>query len=161
MSIRSPISFARLGDIPLPDLQAHMRHPRLAEHMPLLQGAWDLTQCQALVEAKEACWARDGLGHWAFLSGEHYVGWGGFQKEGEDWDFGLVLHPDHFGLGLAITRKALAFAREDARLEAITFLLPPSRRHVKALARLGAQEVAAIRYDGHQFRKFRLDLAAA
>lgn len=156
----APIRFARLRDMPLSDIQAHMRHPRLAEHMPLLTGRWDLDQCEALVEAKEACWARDGLGHWAFMAGGTYVGWGGFQKEGEDWDFGLVLHPDHFGLGLAITRKALAFARDDARLDAITFLLPPSRRHIKALTRLGAKEMAAISYDGHEFRKFKLALAA-
>ena len=126
----APIRFARLRDMPLSDIQAHMRHPRLAEHLPLLTGRWDLDQCEALVEAKEACWARDGLGHWAFMAGGTYVGWGGFQKEGEDWDFGLVLHPDHFGLGLAITRKARAFARDNARLDAITFLLPPSRRHI-------------------------------
>ena len=138
-----------------------MRHPRLAEHMPLLEGRWDPEQCQALIAAKEACWQRDGLGHWAFLADGAYAGWGGFQKEGNDWDYGLVLHPDRFGLGPAITRKALAFARQTARLQTITFLLPPSRRHLKALTRLGAREVAAIEYGGHEFRKFRLELAPA
>ena len=52
-----------------------------------------------LVAAKEACWRRDGLGHWAILANGAYAGWGGFQKEGEDWDFGLVLSPGFFGLG--------------------------------------------------------------
>nr|WP_238934814.1 GNAT family N-acetyltransferase [Maricaulis parjimensis] len=155
------LRFTRLTEVPLEAIRAHMRHPRLAEHMPLLKGAWDLTQCQALVDTKEAHWKRDGLGHWAFLANGHYAGWGGFQKEGEDWDFGLVLHPDHFGLGLPITRKALTFARQTAKLDAITFLLPPSRQHLKALLRLGAQELAATHYDGHEFRKFRLDLAPA
>ncbi len=158
MSVRPHIRFTRLRDIPLTAIQAHMRHPRLAEHMPLLHGDWDLDQCQALVEAKEACWQRDGLGHWAFLHDGEYVGWGGFQKEGEDWDYGLVLHPDRFGLGQAITRKALDFARQDKRLTTITFLLPPSRRHLGALSRLGAVALGDTEHGGHVFRKFRLDL---
>ena len=42
------------------------------------------------VAAKEECWDRDGLGHWAILSNNRYIGWGGFQKEGDEWNFGLA-----------------------------------------------------------------------
>lgn len=153
----SKISFTRLTEIDPTEILSHMSHPRVAEHMPLLTGGWDLATVFQLVAAKEACWTRDGLGHWAILSDEQYVGWGGFQKEGEEWDFGLVLKPDHFGLGARIIRKALAHARQDPRLAYVTFLLPPSRKNLGALARMGAQPVGEITYDGAVFRKYSLD----
>ena len=93
---------------------------------------------QCLYCAKEACWQRDGLGHWAILCNGAYAGWGGFQREGDEWDFGLVLKPGSFGLGVPITVKALAFARDDDRIPFVTFLLPPSRKHLRWLDRLGA-----------------------
>jgi hypothetical protein len=159
MRPRPDIAFTRLTDIPAEALIAHMSDPRLADHMPLLRGGWDQAACAAFIAAKEACWARDGLGHWAILADGRYAGWGGFQKEGEDWDFGLVLRPQDFGLGLAITRKALDFARADARIPRITFLLPPSRRHVRGLERLGAEMVGEVTYEGERFRKYRLETA--
>lgn len=134
-----------------------MSDPRVAEHMPLLKASWDRRACAAFIKAKEACWARDGLGHWAILRNGAYVGWGGFQKEGDEWDFGLVLKPNCFGLGARITGKALAFARADERIPFVTFLLPLSRKHLKWLDRLGAKPVGEVNYDGEMFLKFRLD----
>lgn len=151
------ISFVRLTDIPSEELLAHMSDPRVAEHMPLLTFEWDEAAARNFIAAKEVAWARDGLGHWAILCDGVYVGWGGFQKEGEEWDFGLVLKPGAFGLGLPIARKALAFARNDERIDYVTFLLPPSRKHLGALRRLGARDVGEIEYEGAIFRKFRLD----
>lgn len=153
------IRFARLSDIPLNLLVAHMSDPRVAEHIPLFTEPWDGGATARFVAAKEACWRRDGLGHWAILADGRYVGWGGFQKEGEEWDFGLVLRPDAFGLGTAITRQALAFARADDRIPCVTFLLPPSRRNLGALARLGGVFVGEIVHEGAIFRKYRLDTA--
>ena len=150
------LTFARLTEIPAETIATHMSDPRMAEHMPLLTGPWDAAQARAFVSVKEACWNRDGLGHWAFLADDDYVGWGGFQKEGEEWDFGLVLRPDRFGLGPALARKALDFARGDERIPYVTFLLPPSRKRLGALSRLGAQQVDNITYDGERFLKFRL-----
>lgn len=151
------IRFVRLTDAPLPELVAHMSDPRMAEHMPLLTEPWDADVAARFVAAKEACWARDGLGHWAILADGRYVGWGGFQKEGDEWDFGLVLRADAFGLGGAIARAALAFARADPRIPFVTFLLPPSRRNLGALARLGAALVGEVEHGGARFLKFRLD----
>ncbi|MCY1127168.1 GNAT family N-acetyltransferase [Frigidibacter sp. RF13] len=151
------IDFVRLPSVAPEVILDHMSDPRMAEHMPLLTEPWTLETVAGFVAAKEACWQRDGLGHWAFLADGRYVGWGGFQKEGDEWDFGLVLRPDAFGLGMPIARKALAFARDDARIPFVTFLLPPSRRHLGALARLGAVETGQIDYEGERFRKFRLD----
>ncbi|WP_432676104.1 GNAT family N-acetyltransferase [Nioella aestuarii] len=107
------IRFLRLTEVSSEAILTHMRHPRLAEHMPLLTFEWTPDRVAEFVAAKEAMWQRDGLGHWAFAVGGDYVGWGGFQKEGDEWDLGLVLTPERFGLGLPIARKALAFARED------------------------------------------------
>jgi hypothetical protein len=82
---------------------------------------------------------------------------GRFQKEGDEWDYGLVLRPDAFGLGARISRQALAFARADDRIPFVTFLLPPSRRNLGALERIGARQIGEIDYDGSRFLKFRLD----
>ena len=98
------IRFLRLTEVALDEIVAHMNMPRVTDHMPLAEGEWDAEACAAFVAAKEACWRRDGLGHWAISSDGRYVGWGGFQKEGEEWDFGLVLRPDQFGLGYALYR---------------------------------------------------------
>jgi RimJ/RimL family protein N-acetyltransferase len=151
------ISFVRLTAL-LPEvLVAHMSDRRMAEHMPLLTEPRDPDVATRFVAAKEASWRRDGLGHWAILVDGLYVGWGGFQKEGDEWDFGLVLRPDAFGLGWPIMRAALAFARADTRIPFVTFLLPPSRRKLGALARLGANAVGEVEHDGARFLKFRLD----
>ena len=153
------ITFARLQDIDPDEIVAHMSDPRIAGHMPLLTGAWDDDACAEFISKKEEYWHRDGLGHWAILRDGVYVGWGGFQKEGEEWDFGLVLKHEHFGLGTRITAKALAFARADDRIPFVTFLLSPSRTKLGALRRLGATCVGDVDYDGKRFLKFRLETA--
>ncbi len=84
---------------------------------------------------------------------------GGFQKEGEEWDFGLVLKPEYFGLGIRITRKAIEFAVADKRITYVTFLLPPSRTKLGGLGRLGASFVGEVEQAGVQFLKYRLDTA--
>ncbi|WP_158966684.1 GNAT family N-acetyltransferase [Chachezhania sediminis] len=150
------IDFVRLPQIALADLTAQMSDPRVVAHMPLATGSWDDAASAAFVAAKEATWQRDGLGHWAFLADGRFAGWGGFQKEGDDWDYGLVLCPDRFGLGTRITAQALAIARADPRIPSVTFLLPPSRRHLKALDRLGARFEGTVDHAGQPFRKFRL-----
>ncbi len=151
------LTFARLPDIPAAEIIAHMSDPRVAEHMPLLKTKWDVQILAEFVAAKEACWQRDGLGHWAILCNGSYVGWGGFQKEGDEWDFGLVLKPEYFGLGTRITRKAIQFAMADQRIPYVTFLLPPSRKNLGALKRLGAEFVRETEHDGARFLKYRLD----
>jgi len=153
------IAFVRLTEVPPEAIRAHMSDPRVTEHMPLAGFEWTARSCAAFIAAKEARWKRDGLGHWAILRDGAYVGWGGFQKEGQEWDFGLVLRPECFGLGGRIARQALVFARADPRIPFVTFLLPPSRRHLAGLARLGARSLGAVEYDGERFLKFRLDTA--
>ena len=155
--LKHQITFTRLPQIEPVEIMDHMSDPRVAEHMPLLTFAWDEIAVAKFVTTKEECWSRDGLGHWAILSNDKYVGWGGFQKEGDEWDFGLVLRPDAFGLGTRISRKAIEFAVTDERIPFVTFLLPPSRKNLGALARLGAKLVGEIEYDGATFLKYRLE----
>ncbi|MEO1249015.1 MAG: hypothetical protein AAFW76_04170 [Pseudomonadota bacterium] len=134
-----------------------MSDPRMADHMPLLTRGWDRKAVSDFVATKEGYWARDGLGHWAILYDGDYVGWGGFQKEGNEWDYGLVLRPNSFGLGVRITKKAIDFARADGRIPFVTFLVPPSRKNLGALTRMGAVYVGQTDYDGALFRKYRLE----
>lgn len=155
--LNQDITFVRLPEIAPGEIIAHMSDPRVAEHMPLLTFDWDMAALDKFVAAKEACWSRDGLGHWAILCNGNYVGWGGFQKEGVEWDFGLVLKPSCFGLGTRISRKAIAFAKADKRIPFVTFLLPPTRKKLGALKRLGAEFTEEIEYDGARFLKYRLD----
>lgn len=147
----------RLTDVPLAEIDAHMSDPRVAEHLPLMPDRWNRAASEGLVDAKEACWQRDGLGHWAILADGLYAGWGGFQKEGDEWDLGLVLRPASFGLGPAIVTKMLGIARGDARIPFVTFLLPPSRLKRAGLTRLGAQKVGEARVGAERFLKFRLE----
>lgn len=151
------LTFVRLSKIAPAQIADHMSNPRVAEHITLLTSGWNEETAANFIAMKEACWTRDGLGHWAFLADGRYVGWGGFQKEGDEWDFGLVLRSDAFGLGQRIAKQALDFAIADKRIPFVTFLLPPSRRHLGALARLGARQVGQVLYDGAAFTKFRLE----
>lgn len=157
VELKHEITFTRLPEIEPTKIIAHMSDPRIAEHMPLLTFEWDATAVIKFVAMKEAFWSRDGLGHWAILSNNKYIGWGGFQKESDEWDFGLVLKPDAFGLGTRISKKAIEFAVADARIPFVTFLLPPSRKNLGALERLGARRVGEIAYDGASFLKYRLE----
>lgn len=157
--LKNEITFGRLSKIEPYEIIAHMSDPRVAEHMPLLTFEWDQTAVAKFVATKEECWRRDGLGHWAIMLNGNYVGWGGFQKERDEWDFGLVLKPEAFGLGTRISRKAIEFAIADERISFVTFLLPPSRKNLGALKRLGATFLDEIEYDGLTFLKYRLETA--
>ncbi|SEM51371.1 Acetyltransferase (GNAT) domain-containing protein [Roseovarius tolerans] len=154
--MKQQIKFIRLPQIDAEEIIEHMSDPRVAEHMPLLTFEWDETAVAKFVAAKEECWSRDGLGHWAILSNNDYVGWGGFQREGDEWDYGLVLKPNAFGLGKLISKKAIDFAVADERIPFVTFLLPPSRKNLSALTRFGAIFVDEVDYDGSVFLKYRL-----
>ncbi len=156
-TLGNDISFGRLSDIDPGEILDHMTDPRIAEHLPLLTIDWDGGTVAEFIKSKEDYWRRDGLGHWAILSNGAYVGWGGFQKEDDEWDFGLVLKPDAFGLGPRVSKKAIAFAIADRRILSVSFLLPSSRKKLKAFKRIGARCVGETVYKGVKFFKYRLD----
>jgi len=155
--LKHEISFVRLTEIDLNVIIEHMSDPRVAEHMPLLTFEWNMAAVTNFVATKEECWKRDGLGHWAILANNTYVGWGGFQKEGDEWDYGLVLRPTSFGLGSIISRKAIKYAFADERIPYVTFLLPSSRKNLGALKRLGAKLIDEIEHGGAIFLKYRFE----
>ena len=56
-----------------------------------------------------------------------------------------------------VVRAALDFARADPRIPFVTFLLPPSRRNLGALHRMGARSAGRQEHSGATFLKYRLD----
>ena len=116
---------------------------------------WDGERIANFVRQKEQCWARDGLGHWAILIDQAYAGWGGFQKEGGDWDFGLVLRPEYFSLGRVIFEEALGWLAAHRDVGEVTFLLPQSRSR-RVPERLGAKFRGEVTYAGTCFTKWSL-----
>ena len=60
-------------------------------------------------------------------------------------------------LAPASQKKAIDFAIADDRIPYVTFLLPPSRKKLGALKRLGAKHIGEIDYDGATFLKYRLE----
>lgn len=151
------IRFVRLTDVSLDEIRTHMNDDRVARHMPLIKRKWSRNTVAEFVAAKEERWRHDGLGHWGILRNDAYVGWGGFQKEGDEWDYGLVLKPEYFGLGMRIFRMAIRFAIADPRISFVTLRLPPSRKHLRGLGRLGAVFVEETELDGARFLKYRLE----
>jgi len=67
------------------------------------------------------------------------------------------LRPQDFGLGVRIVRTALDFARADPRISVVTFLVPPSRRSLGALVRMGARQRGSLDYGGARFLKYSLE----
>lgn len=152
--------FVRLPEVEPAAILGHLRDPRIARHLPLLPADPDMALVEKVIAAKEACWERDGLGHWAILHDGDYAGWGGFQRDGDDWDFGLVLRPAYFRRGKAIAIQVFEWARRHTNIEEVTFLLPLSRSE-RALQRLGARQMGISEHVGIPFRKWCLDLEVA
>jgi hypothetical protein len=151
------LRFVRLTQIDPLVLLDHMSDRRIARHLPLLGTGWDLERIAAFVRVKEQCWERDGLGHWAILANGVYAGWGGFQKEGDDCDFGLVLRVECFSLGQLIFAQAIAWLSAHRDIGEVTFLLPPSRSR-RVPERLGARHRGVTTYAGMVFTKWSMSI---
>lgn len=155
------ITFCPLSEVAPVEILHHMRDPKIATHLPLLTRRWQLSDVVEFVAVKEQDRVAHGIGHRAILCEGRYAGWGGLQKEGDDWDLGVVLRAEYFGLGLRVVRLLLEEAQKDPRIDAVTFLLPPSRRHLGALKRLGAQPLGDVHHEGMRFLKFKLPIRGA
>jgi RimJ/RimL family protein N-acetyltransferase len=126
-------------------------------HMPLSgDTVWTEAMVADWAAGKDAQWTQNGYGPWALKLDGTFIGWGGFQKEGGEADFGLVLLPAHWGQGVMLFRELLARGRAELPLDPVSILLPPSRVRMKGLARLGFEPAGERSYDGHRFLKFRL-----
>lgn len=133
-----------------------LNDPDVHRHMPLAGDTqWTEPMAADWAAAKDAQWAENGYGPWALKLDGVFIGWGGFQKEGDEADFGLVLLPAHWGQGAMLFRELVSRGR-DLPLDPVSILLPPSRVRLKGLVRLGFEPAGELSYDGHRFLKFRL-----
>jgi [ribosomal protein S5]-alanine N-acetyltransferase len=152
-----PLEFKRLTEVNSADLIALNNHPLVRRQMPLASGHFGAAECKAWLAGKEALWQKHGYGPWAFLLDGKFVGWGGLQYEDGDADLGLVLHPDHWGLGKAIYDEIIARAFGEMELKSVTILLPPSRKRIKGIFRLGFRFDGETSLNGERFLRYRLN----
>lgn len=125
-------------------------------HMPLAGENWTAEKATDWAAAKDRQWQENGYGPWAIKVDGQFAGWGGFQKEEQDADFGLVLLPAYWGFGKQLHDAMLAKGFAEIGLDSLTILLPPSRTRLKSLDRMGYRPDGEIEYAGHRFLKFRL-----
>ena len=149
------VSFHAFGDMPAPQWLSLLTHPDVRRHMPLAGDSWNEASAADWARSKDAQWKANGYGPWAIRIDGEFAGWGGFQKEGDEVDLGLVLLPGFWGHGARLFTEMVSRGRQ-MQLSPITILLPPSRIRMKGLSRLGFVRAGEIDYDGHRFIKFRL-----
>ena len=150
------VAFKRLTEISRDSIIQLMNDPAVRRHLPLARGRFGASECASFVAAKERMWEESGFGPWAFVLEDEFIGWGGLQLEGDDVDLGLVLRRKHWGAGPVLYRRILTYAFEELDVDSIIALLPPSRRRVAALRRLGFREDGEILIEDQRFVRHRL-----
>jgi [ribosomal protein S5]-alanine N-acetyltransferase len=150
------LEFKRLSEISCEEIIALNNHPLVQRQMPLSIDDFGEAECREWVKGKERQWEQHGYGPWAFLIDGHFAGWGGLQYEGGDADLGLVLHPDYWGMGKAIYTEIVKRAFGDMGLKSVTVLLPPSRKRVRGILRLGFEPDGEVEIEGERFIRYRL-----
>lgn len=150
------LEFKRLPEIDRSEIIELMTHPRLRAHMPLSGDDFDERRCKAFVAAKERMWADHGYGPWAFVVDGRFAGWGGLQPENGEADLGLVLHPRFWGIGKVLAERILARAFGEMGFESVTVLLPPTRRRIGGLIRMGFAPDGELEVDGERFKRYRI-----
>ena len=149
------IDFVRLTEVPVDSVVRLLNEPRNARHMPLAT-RMTTEAVAAWVEAKDAQWSTHGYGPWAVLVDGRFAGWGGFQREDNGADFALVLAPDYWGHGRAISRAALDRGFDALGLVSVIIALPYTRSPDRALQRFGFLADGNVVYGDASFRQYRL-----
>jgi len=150
------LTLRRLTDVEPGDIIALMSDPLVRRHMPLARGEFGPAECAAFVDAKEALWRDHGYGPWAFVIGDEFAGWGGFQPEDGDADLGIVLHPRFWGYGRAIAQRFLDEGFGTLGFESVIILLPDSRAAAHGILRLGFTPDGGTEFHGIRFQRFRI-----
>src|SRR3569623_407575 len=101
------LTLHRFVEISTADWLRLLTDPEVHRHMPLGGDEWTEAKAAVWAAGKDAQWAENGYGPWALRLDGTFAGWGGFQKEGEDADFGLVLLPEFWGGGMEIGSELL------------------------------------------------------
>jgi RimJ/RimL family protein N-acetyltransferase len=149
------ISFSRLPEAPFDEVLRLINEPRNTRHMPLFS-PFTPEEARDWIAGKDEQWAENGYGPWAFYIDSEFVGWGGFQREDDGADYGLVLFPEFWGHGLEITRLALRKGFTELGFDVVYALLPLTRNADRAMAKVGFETLGIIDYDGIPFRQYRL-----
>lgn len=149
-------TFIPLHQVDKNALIALMNHPRIGTHLPLLQGEFTETMCEAFLADKKQLWQRHGFGPYGFFVGNALAGWGGLQQEGDEVDAALVLHPHFWGIGTKIFAFIKKQAFEEQGLSSITALLPPGRKNRHAITRFGFVPEGQTSIHNVPFTRFRL-----
>lgn len=149
------ITFHPLSEIPAAELLGLLTDPDVRRHMPLAGDNWDEPRAVDWAKGKDAQWQENGYGPWAIRIDGTFAGWGGFQKEEDEADLGLVLFPGQWGHGATIFRELVRRGTE-MQIRNVTIMLPPSRVRLKGLVRLGFEPAGELEYAGQRFLKFRL-----
>lgn len=149
------IVFRRLTEVDPAGIIDLMNDPAVRRHLPLLKRPFDAEICAGFIAAKENLWASHGYGPWALTHRDQFVGWGGLQPEGPDADVGLILKPAAWGVGRGVFERFLAFGFDQANLDSVIALLPPTRRGA-ALKRIGFLTDGSAEIGGERFLRYRL-----
>ena len=150
------IECKRLNDINKSEIIELLNHPLVLRHMPLVKDCFDDAAYDVFILAKEKLWTDHGYGPLAFVVDGKFIGWGGLQYEEGDADLALVLHPNYWGIGKSIYEIIIKKAFVDMGLESITALLPPSRKSIKGLKKLGFQPDGELTINNERFFRYRL-----
>ncbi|MNJ32432.1 hypothetical protein D3C77_270970 [compost metagenome] len=150
------LEFKRLTEVGLADIISLNNNADVLRQMPLGSANFDDVTAKEWVKQKDAQWEQYGYGPWAFVIDQQFAGWGGLQYEEGDADLALVLHPSFWGSGRAIYQEIVKRAFTTMGFDSITLLLPPSRKRIKGIFRLGFQVDGEVDLDGVRFLRFRL-----
>ena len=151
------IEFKRLTEVDASEIIELMNNPLVRRRMPLTTDNFDESDCDGFIAAKEQLWAAHSYGPWAFVVDGQFVGWGGLQPEKGDADLALVLHPNHWGKGKALYDEIIDRTFGEMGFESVTVLLPPSRKRVKGLLRLGFKADGELEIGEERFIRYRLN----
>ena len=124
--------------------------------MPLIPDKFSETDCERFIAAKEQLWTEHGYGPWAFAINGQFSGWGGLQPENGEADLALVLHPNYWGAGKKIFEEIVRRGFGDMGFETLTILIPPTRKKIKGLFKLGFKEEGALKVGNESFIRYRL-----
>lgn len=150
------IRLSRLAEVSTEDVLDLLNDPGIARHMPLAGDRFDEAAARQWADGKDAQWQQNGYGPWAVIVGDEFAGWSGFQKEGQDADFAMVLKPRFWGLGREIYVRAVGQGFDALGFESIVVTLPPTRKVARVLGRLGFHRDGETEHWGRRFLRFRL-----
>ena len=133
-----------------------MNNPRVLKHVPLASNCFGEKEYAQFIESKENIWKENGYGPWAFIINQKFIGWGGLQPIDNDIEIALILNPNYWGIGKIIFNKIIKSAFEGLKLNSIIILLPPTRKHIRGLLKLGFEKDGKLEINNKLFFRYRL-----